>query len=124
MKKIKIDDYLLEKLLFHTDWDDIYLTRKNNSPNLYLTKKLKAKIAENLSYIKYFLNEINFLKKLLHPNIIRIEELKKTGNNYYIIMEYYNGGSLLQCLERYKEKYHHSFTEEIVQSLMRKIINS
>ena len=74
-------------------------------------------------YMKYLLREIPFLKKLFHPNIIRIENLKMTEHNFYIIMDYCNGGSLSDCLDRYKEKYHHSFIEEIVQNIARIIIN-
>jgi len=121
---IKFDEYSLEKLLSHKEWYDIHSTRKNNSSNIYITKRIDTKNFGNPLFNKYFINEATTLRKLVHPNIIRIENLKKTQHNYYIIMEYCNGGSLLQCLDRYKEKYHHSFTEEIVQSLMRKIINA
>ena len=39
-------------------------------------------------------------------------------------MEYCNGGSLNQCLNRYKEMYHRPFTEEIVQYIMRQVISA
>ena len=39
-------------------------------------------------------------------------------------MEYCNGGSLKQCLDRYKEIYHHAFTEEIVQYIMRQVMSA
>ena len=61
---------------------------------------------------------------LNHPNIVKIEELKITKNNVYIIMEYINGGSLSNCLDKYKSKYGKGFSEEIVQYLMLQIVNA
>ena len=75
-------------------------------------------------YKKYFKNEISILQRLFHENIIRLEDLKATLNHYYIIMEYCNGGSLNQCLNRYKELYHRPFTEEIVQYIMKQVVSA
>ena len=41
-----------------------------------------------------FKYEINILKKLNHPNIVKLEEVKTDENYYYIVMEYINGGEL------------------------------
>ena len=47
------------------------------------------------------------------------------GLGYYVlVMEYVNGGSLSECLVKYKQKYKASFPEEIVQHIMRQIINA
>ena len=46
-----------------------------------------------------------------------------TNNNYYLFMEYVNGGTLSNCLEQYMKKYNASFSEEIVQHFMRQIID-
>lgn len=40
------------------------------------------------------MKEINILKRLDHPNVIKFIDAKKTENNIYLIMEYCNGGSL------------------------------
>ena len=40
------------------------------------------------------MKEINILKKLNHPNIIKFIDAKKTENNIYLIMEFCNGGAL------------------------------
>lgn len=36
------------------------------------------------------LSELNILKKLDHPNIVRIYEIFSDDINYYLIMEYFN----------------------------------
>ena len=121
---LKLDEYSMQKFLGKGTFGEVYFTRKINSPNLYATKRMDKAMVDDPKYNKYFINEISILKKLFHPNIIRIEDLKVTKSHYYIIMEYCNGGSLMQCLNRYKEKYHHPFTEEIVQYIMRQIISA
>ena len=61
---------------------------------------------------------------LEHPNIVKLEETKKSHNSYYIIMEYINGGGLSECLKKYIEKYGKAFPEYIVQYLMQQIIDA
>ena len=122
---LKLDEYTLNQILGKGTFGEVYLTQKDNDlSNYYATKKMKKEMVEDRRYIKYFNNEISILRKLKHENIIRLENLKVTKNHYYIIMEYCNGGSLSQCLNRYKELYHHPFTEEIVQHIMRQIVDA
>ena len=74
--------------------------------------------------MKYLKNEIIILQNLKHPNIVKFEDVKKTKKHFYIVMEYCNGGELSKALEKYQEKYGRSLPEEIVQYLMRQIINA
>ena len=119
-----LDEYTLNQFLGKGTFGEVYLTKKRNSDFLYATKRMSKQFVENEKYIKYFNNEISILKKLYHKNIVRLEELKKTTNHYYVIMEYCNGGSLTDCLEKYKNIYHRPFTEEIVQHIMRQIVSA
>ena len=121
---LQLDDYLLEKFLGKGTFGEVYLTKKSNTNLIFATKRMEKALVEDPRYKKYFANEVAILKKLYHKNIIRIQECKYTQNHYYIIMEYCNGGSLTQCLKIYKEMYHHPFTEELVQYLMRQIVSA
>lgn len=47
-------------------------------------------------------NEIGFLKKLNHVNIIKIFEIIETTKNYYLIMEYASGGELFNYIVKNK----------------------
>ena len=121
---LELDDYTLARFLGKGTFGEVYLTKKKYSNNVYATKRMDKQMVDDPRYTKYFNNEIKILKQLFHENIIRIEDLKVTKNHYYIIMEYCNGGSLKQCLDRYKEIYHHAFTEEIVQYIMRQVMSA
>ena len=119
-----LDEYILTQFLGKGTFGEVYLTKKKNTDFIYATKRMSKDFVEDPKYIKYFNNEISILKKLYHKNIVRLEALKKTNNHYYVIMEYCNGGTLTECLEKYKRIYHKPFTEEIVQHIMRQIVSA
>ena len=73
---------------------------------------------------RYFKYEINILRILDHPNIVKLEEIKMDQYNYYIVMEYVNGGELSDYLKKYMLKYKKPFSEEIVQYLMKQIVSA
>ena len=81
-------------------------------------------MADKPGYYKYFENELRLLQDLHHPNIVHLEDVKKDDKYYYIVMEYVNGGSLTDCLKKYQLKYGKAFPEEIVQYLMRQIVDA
>ena len=124
MMKI-IGDYKLIKLLGKGSFGETYLTQKGNDPILLATKVLERKKMEKVSTKKYLDNEIKILKQLHHPHIVRFENFLASNSNYYLIMEYCNGGDLTGCLQKYKNLYHEStFSIDIVQYLMRQIVDA
>ena len=122
--RIRIDDYTLSTLLGRGSYGEVYYTTKNGSNIPYATKRMKREQVENPDYVKYFVNEISILKGLFHKNIMRIESLKKSANHYYIIMEYYNGGTLKENFKKYINQYKTPFPERIVQHIMRQLVEA
>jgi serine/threonine protein kinase len=114
----------LEKCLGKGAFGEVYLTSRKGDDKKYATKKIDREEVEKGEGIKYLKNEIIILQYLRHPNIVRFEEVKKTKKHYYIVMEFCNGGELSKALEKYIEKYGKPFSEEIVQHLMRQIIDA
>lgn len=119
-----LDDYTLTKLLGSGTFGDVYLTTRKDNNVKYATKRMDRELAEHPQYCKYFVNEVSILRSIYHKNIVKIEDLKKTKNHYYIIMEYCNGGSLAKNLEKYLEIYKKPFSEKIVQHIMRQIVSA
>ena len=119
-----IDDLTLTKLLGKGSYGEVYLSKKKNSNKLFATKRINKAVADN-KMRRYFEYEVKILSILNHPNIVKLEEVKKSQNNYYIVMEYVNGGELSKYLKKYKEKYQtKAFPEEIVQYLMKQILDA
>ena len=44
-------------------------------------------------------NEIAILSKINHPNIIKFIEMLRTANNYYLVYEFCNGGTLAEHIK-------------------------
>ena len=120
----QIEDLNLIKFLGKGAYGEVYLSEKKNSNKLYATKKISREIADRPNFKKYLINEIEILKMLNHPNIVKFEEIKKSKHSYYIVMEYINGGGLSDCLKKYMKKFGNAFPEKIVQYLMRQIIDA
>ena len=120
----KIDDITLIKPLGKGSFGEVYLSTKKGRSEYFATKKLERAKIDQPGLKKYFDNELKILESLNHPNIVKLEGIKKSAQHYYIIMEFINGGMLSDCLKKYMEKYNKAFTEEIVQHLMRQIINA
>ncbi len=66
-----------------------------------------------------FVNEINILKKLEHPNVIKIYELFEDEESFYIVTEYLGGGSLQQKIEEMEDR-----NEVIIGIIMNQLISA
>ena len=119
-----IEDLTLLKCLGRGAFGEVYLTSKKGTQQKFATKKISKKLCKNSKYKKYFDNEMQILKEISHENIVKLYEKKETTNNYFLVMELCNGGSLTDCLEEYQNKNGKPFSEEIVQYLMKQIIGA
>ena len=120
----QIDDLTLIKFLGKGAFGEVYLSQKKNSNKYFATKRISREIADRPKFQKYLINELDILKSLDNPHIVKLEEVKKSKNYYYIVMEYINGGGLSECLNKYIKKNDKPFSEEIIQYLMRQIIEA
>ena len=50
--------------------------------------------------------------------------MKKTRRHFYIVFEYCNGGNLSNILDKYQQEFGKPFSQEIIQHLMRQIIDA
>ena len=61
--------------------------------------------------------EFVFLQMINSENVIRLEEIIRTPNNYYCILEYANGGSLQSLLNHWKR-----FPEPVAKEMIKQLI--
>ncbi len=64
-------------------------------------------------------NEVDILKSLDHPNILKIYELYQDQKNYYLITEYLEGGELFEKLEISKV-----ISESIAAEYMKQLLSA
>ena len=118
-----VADYQITKLLGKGKYSEYYLTTKQNTNQIFVTRRIDTSI--EFSELKsLFLNDLSFIQKLSHDNIIKMVDIKKTKNHFYIVMEYCNGGSLESNLKKYKEIYKTALPECVVQKIMKQIISA
>ena len=81
---------------------------------LAINRMAKNKIAE-------LLQEVTMMKKLDHPNIIRIIETYRTASKLYIVMELCTGGELFDKLYDQEDS---KFSEDSARSLVNKMVSA
>ena len=121
---MKVDQYILKEIIAQGKFGNVRLTSVENDPKKYATKLYEREKVENNEMKRNLQNEIKILKYLQHPNIIKLYDIKKSKKHFFLIFEYCNGGTLLEALEKYIEKFGKPFSEEIIQYLMLQIINA
>ena len=85
-------------------YGSVYLARNLVMDNIVAIKMIE-KIEDNMVDDLEIKNEINILKKLNHPNIVKIYEFFDTVLNYYIVTEYCKKGELFSYIKnRYSER--------------------
>jgi serine/threonine-protein kinase ULK/ATG1 len=118
-----VDDITLMERIGKGSFGEVYITKRKNSNIIYATKKVPKSLAFQDKIKRYFNNEIFILKNISHPNIIRLHEIKQTINNFYLVFDYCNGGTITNCLELFKKKFDKPFTEEVAQYILKKIVD-
>ena len=120
-----IDDLTLIQPIGKGAFGEVYLTSKQGSKEKYATKRIeKKRFTANPRAKKYLDNEIDILKDINHPNIVKLYDIKETSQYLYLVTEFCNGGGLSDCLEYYDENYNKPFPENVVQYLMKQIVSA
>ena len=124
MQAITFKDYKLLKFLGKGAYGQTYLAQKGDDPKLYAAKILDKKRMDSPKMKRYFDTEIEILEELSNPYIVHFYEKLQDENNYYLVMDYCNGGTLSQNLVKYINIYKETFNIEIIQNFMRQIISA
>ena len=117
-KKNPFNDYKEKKLLGEGSFGKVYLV---NHKIIGATRAMKIiQKVENIdeNNIVEIFNEINVLKKIDHPNIIKLFEFYFKDENYYLITEYCGGGELFELVNDTH------FTEDQVAYIMYQLFSA
>ena len=110
--------YKLIEELYKEGENIIYLGVDNRNDKLIAAKAILKSSLPTKDKLK---NQLQILKVLKHENIIRLKDLQKSPNYFYIITEYCNGGKLSEFLKYYKEKNKAPLNEVYIQKIIRQI---
>ena len=112
------DQYKIIKKLGKGAYGTVWKVRNINTGLFRAMKKIK-KMRNNMNKINEIVNEIEILKNLDHPNIVKIFEFFIEADGYYIITEYCDGGELYQAI-----KLKGFFSENIAANIIYQVFNA
>ena len=107
--------YKIKKLLGIGSFGRVFLAQNINTLE-YIAMKEIPKTSEDLLTDSEIMDEIEILKNLDHPDIVRIMEFYNTDDCYYIINEYCPGGELF-------EQVNNIFSETQIAVMFRQIFS-
>lgn len=92
--------YRVEKKIASGGMADIYLGEDIELKRKVAVKVLSANYAGDRNFVARFKSEAQVLTKLNHPNVVDIYDWGKFNSSYYIVMEYIEGISLKELIEK------------------------
>ena len=111
------NEYTKIKLISTNYFSKIYQVLKLGTQEIYALEEIDKNNNFQTFKIK---EEINILKDVNHPNILRFIDFKEDTNYFYIITNYFNGGNLEQYLNTNQIDH---LNEEEVQYIMKQVID-
>ena len=109
------DEYELKEKLGEGAYGSVYKVQQKFTNYLRAVKAIKKKLVD----ADEFNNEIEVLKALDHPNIIKLFDCYQDKSYYYMVEEYCSGGDLFDYIQ--KEKF---FTERKAGTIFNQLLSA
>ena len=100
-------DFTLTRVLGEGGMGTVYagwLHGASGFQKLVAIKILLDRFSEDLDFIDKLVTEAKLMANLVHTNIVQIYKLGVVDSNYYILMEYINGITLSELIDRHAER--------------------
>ena len=100
----KLSDFIIEKKLGSGHIGSVYLVSSKKTKFVYAMKEIKADQYKSDKQRLLVEKEIKLLENLHHPNVITYFTSFTENDNFYIVTEYINGGSLERLAKKHFDK--------------------
>ena len=101
MKGQKINDrYEIIKTIGEGGMANVYLANDTILDRKVAIKVLRGDLSNDEKFIRRFKREALSVSNLSHPNIVEVYDVGEEDGNYYIVMEYIEGKTLKQLLQK------------------------
>ena len=117
----KIENYIFLERLSGSQSSEINSCFHQIYNQIYAVKCLpyNRMTSEDLEHLKSVLENWH---KMKNPNVISFKDFKRTKSNYYIFMEYCNGGDLKKYIKDYFNEYKQPLNEFYIQKIIKQIV--
>ncbi|GHU56703.1 putative serine/threonine-protein kinase [Clostridia bacterium] len=99
-EKILEKRYRLEKLIGSGGMSNVYKATDLEENKTVAVKLLRQEFIEKPEFLKRFRAEAQAVTSLAHPNIVKINNVNFRGNEQYLVMEFVDGLTLKQYLDK------------------------
>ena len=111
--------YIRKKILGRGSFGIVYLVKQKELSRYFAMKVIKKSPTKNKEEEDSLMNEIEILRKLDHPNILKITDFYPLKTEYNIITEYCQEGELFEEI-----KAHAPFNEALTAWYMKQILSA
>ena len=111
--------YIRKKMLGHGSYGTVYLVKQKELSRYFAMKVIRKTSSYNKEEDKNLMNEIEILRKLDHPNILKITDFYSLKLEYNIITEYCQEGELFEEI-----KSQAPFSEVLASWYMNQILSA
>lgn len=110
------DHYALVAVLGEGHFGRVYLGKDRQTFERFAVKVLHKSTTKTRSHL-HIQRELEILRRVNHPNIVRLYDLFVDDQKLYFVLEYMPGGALFDLLAERK-----TFSEELASSIVRDIL--
>jgi len=100
-----IKDYILIKCLGKGSYAQVYLGVKSDDEKVAIKVLPKNEIFGDITRVTQYENEVKAISKIDHKNIVKCFESLQSINNFYLLLEYCDGGNLEEFVQSQPSKY-------------------
>ncbi|XP_037842584.2 serine/threonine-protein kinase Nek3 isoform X4 [Chlorocebus sabaeus] len=104
-----MDDYMVLRMIGEGSFGRALLVRHESSNQMFAMKEIR--LPKSFSNTQNSRKEAVLLAKMKHPNIVAFKESFEAEGHFYIVMEYCDGGDLMQKIKQQKGKL---FPEDMI----------
>jgi len=97
----QVDNYVLERKIGAGQFGEVFKGYNKTSGQDVAVKVVRRDLLKG-KFLELLENEISVLKSCSNNNIIKLYDMKKTANNFYLILEYCNESDLGVYLKQKK----------------------
>lgn len=98
----RFENWIIEKRIGRGGMGDVYLARRKSDGEKQALKLVVSDTDVDDDIQRRFLREIDVLKDLKHPNIVRLYESGRRGATFYFFMEYCRYGTLTHLVKQHR----------------------
>lgn len=113
MSKKKVAGYILDKRIGKGSYATVWKGHVATGDEAVAVKVISRQTVTETAQLR---QEVEVLRRISHPNIVRFRDLKKSPTHFYLVLEYCAGGDLSQFLRE-----HGRAAEEVARRFLTQI---